>query len=446
VFAPLLAGLLLAAACNGDNKDDPPAATPSTAAEGTTTSTTEAPPEPMLGTIELATTEVVELDEPIALAARSSSRDLYIAERGGTVRIVKVTPPTSGTGPPRYQLQTTPLLDLTDEVLAGGERGLLGIAFSSDGRKLYVDYTAEPDGRTMVVEYSLGDRATVDLDSRRELLEVEQPFANHNGGNLVTGPDGYLYVGLGDGGDAGDPDGRAQDTSELLGSILRIDPEGAAKDGDPPYGIPAGNPFAGSAGAAPEIWLYGARNPWRFSFDSTTGDLWIGDVGQGSWEEIDWLPSAGGFDAGRGANLGWDRMEGSHRFEGENPEGAVLPIFEYSHDEGCSITGGYVYRGEAIEALRGVYLFADYCGTGIRGLQLDGATIVDERTWDLPLAPVISFGEDNDGELYVLLQSGPVLKVTTPRAVAEEAEDASSGSRSTSTSTTTSTSTSTDGN
>jgi glucose/arabinose dehydrogenase len=433
----VLAALLVVAACSGDNNDEPPATTPSTAAPGTTTSTTEVPAEPMLDTIELATTEVAELEEPIALAARSSSPDLYIAERGGTVRIVKVVPPTSGTGPPRYQLQTTPLLDLTDEVLAGGERGLLGIAFSTDGRKLYVDYTAEPDGRTMVVEYELGDRATVDLDSRRELLEVEQPFANHNGGNLVTGPDGYLYVGLGDGGDAGDPEGRAQDTSEPLGSILRIDPEGAGDDGEPPYGIPAGNPFAAAEGAAPEIWLYGVRNPWRFSFDSATGDLWIGDVGQGTWEEIDWLPSVGGFDAGKGANLGWDRLEGSHQFEGENPEGALLPIFEYSHDEGCSVTGGYVYRGDAIDALRGVYVFADYCAAGIRGLQVDGATVVDERTWDLPVEQVISFGADNDGELYVLLQSGPVLKLTTPTAAAAEAGSSRSGGSRTTTTTST---------
>lgn len=435
MLAALLAALLVVTACTGDSADDRPAATSSTAAEGTTTSSTEAPAEPMLGTIELATTEVAVLDEPIALAARSSSPDLYIAERGGTVRIVKVTPPTSGTGPPRYQLQTTPLLDLTDEVLAGGERGLLGIAFSSDGRKLYVDFTARPDGRTMVVEYELGDRATVDLDTRRELLEVEQPYANHNGGNLVTGPDGYLYVGLGDGGDAGDPEGRAQDISEPLGSILRIDPEGADDDGRPPYGIPAGNPFAGAEDAAPEIWLYGVRNPWRFSFDSATGDLWIGDVGQDKWEEIDWLPSVGGFDAGRGANLGWDRLEGSREFEGENPDGGVLPIFEYTRDEGCSVTGGYVYRGDAIEVLRGVYLFADYCAAGIRGLQVDGAAVVDERSWDLPVEQVISFGADNDGELYLLLQSGPVLKLTTPGASSQG--DGTSGSTSTSTRTST---------
>ena len=407
---------LLAAACSGDSTEGS-AGTPSTTAAPATTSTTAEPlATGTLDTIPLATTEVARLDEPIAMAARSSTPDLYIAERAGEVRLVKVTEPASGEGPPRYQLQNTPVLDISDEVITGGERGLLGLAFSSDGRKLYVDFTAQPDGRTVVLEYVLGDRTTVDRSSRRQLLEVEQPYENHNGGNLVVGPDGYLYVGLGDGGGAGDPKGRAQDTSDLLGKILRIDPDGAPADGSRGYGIPAGNPFADGADGAPEVWLFGARNPWRFSFDRATGDLWVGDVGQGDWEEIDVLPATAGFDAGRGANLGWDRMEGTHSFEGENPPGAVLPIFEYSHDEGCSVTGGYVYRGEAIKALQGTYLFADYCAPGLRGLQLDQGTIIDERTWDLELEGVYSFGEDNDGELFILLADGPVVKVTDPNA------------------------------
>jgi glucose/arabinose dehydrogenase len=415
-LAVLAVAALLAAACSGDSTEGS-AGTPSTTAAPATTSTTAEPlATGTLDTIPLATTEVARLDEPIAMAARSSTPDLYIAERAGEVRLVKVTEPASGEGPPRYQLQNTPVLDISDEVITGGERGLLGLAFSSDGRKLYVDFTAQPDGRTVVLEYVLGDRTTVDRSSRRQLLEVEQPYENHNGGNLVVGPDGYLYVGLGDGGGAGDPKGRAQDTSDLLGKILRIDPDGAPADGSRGYGIPAGNPFADGADGAPEVWLFGARNPWRFSFDRLTGDLWVGDVGQGDWEEIDVLPATGGFDAGRGANLGWDRMEGTHSFEGENPPGAVLPIFEYSHDEGCSVTGGYVYRGEAIKGLQGTYLFADYCAPGLRGLQLDQGTIIDERTWDLELEGVYSFGEDNDGELFILLADGPVVKVTDPSA------------------------------
>ena len=411
--AALLTGALVAGACTDGANDGATATTAAPApADSPSTITTAPLAEGTLDTVALGTTEVALLDQPIALAARPSTSNLYIAERAGTVRLVKVTKPTSGTGQPRYQLQNAPVLDISDDVLGGAERGLLGIAFSSDGRKLYVDYTAKPDGSTRVVEYELGDRNAVDVSSRRELLVVEQPAANHNGGNLVIGPDGYLYIGLGDGGGQGDPKGRAQDREDLLGSILRIDPEGSGEQGDTAYGIPAGNPYADGEEGAPEIWLYGVRNPWRFSFDADTGDLWIADVGQNEWEEINRLPATGGFDAGRAANLGWDRMEGAHSFEGDNPPGGVLPIFEYSHDEGCAVVGGYVYRGKDIEPLQGVYLFADNCEPGIRGLQLDGGTIIDERTW-LDAENIVSFGQDNDGELFVLLDSGPVLKLTS---------------------------------
>ncbi len=413
----LLTAALVVAACSSGSDDRAATTTaPTTDTPGRSTTTTEPLADGRLSTIKLDTIEVADLDTPIALAARSSTTDLYLAQQSGRVRLLKVTKPTSGSGSPRYTLQTTPVLDLTKDVLSGGERGLLGLAFSSDGRKLYVNYTAKPDGRTTVVEYELGDRATVDTKSRRVLLEVEQPAANHNGGHLAFGPDGYLYVGLGDGGGQGDPKGNGQNPKTLLGSILRIDPEGAPASKRREYGIPAGNPFADGKDGAPEVWLYGVRNPWRFSFDSETGDLWIGDVGQNAWEEIDRLPSTAGFDAGRGANLGWDRMEGAHEFEGDNPSGGVLPAFEYSHDDGCSVIGGYVYRGQAIEELRGVYLFGDYCEPGIRGLQLDGGTIVDERTWPIDATGVYSLGQDNDGELFVLLRSGPVLKITPPKA------------------------------
>lgn len=420
VLAAALAATVAAAACSSDDAGDAATTTtaPSTTDAGDPGSTSSTAPlaEGTLDDVELDIQEIAEVDTPTALAARPSSPDLYIAEQGGKVRIVKVTT-SEGSTTPRYQLQTTPVLDLSDEVIDEGERGLLGLAFSSDGRKLYVDLTAEPDGRTLVLEYELGDRTTVDRTSRRELLEVEQPAANHNGGNLALGPDGYLYVGLGDGGGAGDPDGNGQDPDALLGSILRIDPAGGTDD--EPYAIPAGNPFADGRDGAPEVWLKGVRNPWRFSFDSVTGDLWVADVGQGDWEEIDRLPANGGFDAGRGANLGWDRMEGTHEFEGENPPGAILPVYEYSHDEGCSIIGGYQYRGDAIAELQGSYLFADYCVAGLRAIQLDGGTVIDERAWDLPLAEVRSFGEDEDGELFVLLGSGPVLKLVP----ADEDED-----------------------
>jgi glucose/arabinose dehydrogenase len=413
VAAGLAVALSVAACSTGDDDD---AATTTTAATGAgdgTTSSTAPLAEGTLEDVELTTQEIAALDSPVAMTARPSTPDLYIAEKRGTVRLVKVTT-APGSTTPRYQLQNTPVLDLSDEVIDQGERGLLGLAFSSDGRELYVNFTSRPDGRTVVLEYVLGDRITVDERSRRQLLEVEQPAANHNGGHLVLGPDGYLYIGLGDGGGAGDPDGNGQDPSTLLGSILRIDPEEGTED--EPYAVPAGNPFADGEDGAPEVWLYGARNPWRFSFDKTTGDLWIGDVGQGEWEEVDRLPSVAGFDAGRGANLGWDRMEGSHEFEGDNPAGAILPVHEYSHEEGCSITGGYVYRGTSISELQGSYLFADYCAEGLRAIQLDGDAVIDERTWDLPAGGVQSFGQDGDGELFVLLESGPVLKLVPAEA------------------------------
>ena len=415
IFASVTAAGLLLVACSDDEPEAEPTTTTTTTAPSTSgSSTTEVPATPALDAIGLTTEEVGVLDEPIALAARPGSPDLYIAEKGGRVRLIKATT-DEGFGDEEdevtYQVQTTPLLDISDEVINEGERGLLGMTFSSDGRKLYLDFTREPDGATVVLEYELGDRPTIDEDSRRELLLVEQPFSNHNGGQLVTGPDGFLYVSLGDGGSGGDPQGTGQDPTDLLGSILRIDPE-ANVEGGPAYGIPPGNPFADGEEGHGEVWLYGVRNPWRFTFDAATGDLWVADVGQDAYEEINRLPSTAGFDAGKGDNLGWSEMEATHSFDGDNPPGAVLPIFEYGREAGCSVTGGYVYRGEEIPGLAGVYLYADYCSAGIRGLQMDGDAVIDDRTWDLPVEQVQSFGQGDDGELYVLLASGPVLKIT----------------------------------
>ena len=407
--------VLLGGACSDDGGSGPPTTS-------TTTSTTEAPgettttaPPPEGGTLDqvnLTVEQVAALERPTAMAARPSSTDLYVGEKSGRIRVIDVTEATSSRSA-RYQLLNTPILDLSDEVMdEGTEQGLLGLAFSTDGRKLFVNFTAAPDGTSVVLEYDMGDRSSVDASSRRELLRVEQPYANHNGGHLVMGADGYLYVGFGDGGSAGDPHGNGQDPTTLLGSILRIDPEGGV-EGGAPYAIPPGNPFADGEVAAPETWLFGVRNPWRFSFDRATGDLWVADVGQNEREEINRLPATGGFDAGRGANLGWNEMEGSAPYEGgENPEGAVLPIHEYTHDEGgCSVTGGYVYRGDAIGPLQGAYLFGDYCAPGLRAIQVHGDTVIDERSWDVPVEGLQAFGEDNDGELFLLLADGRVLKV-----------------------------------
>jgi glucose/arabinose dehydrogenase len=425
-----LAAVVLLASCTDDEPASDAAAstTETTVAESTTT--TEPLAVGSLDAIDLRLELVAELDEPIALAARPGSPDLYIAEKGGRVRLIEVeddddntgtTETTETTEPPdepddgkvdtsKYREQRTPLLDISDEVINEGERGLLGMTFSSDGRKLYLDYTRQPDGATVVVEYTLGDSKRIDKATRREILEVEQPLDTHNGGQLVIGPDGYLYIALGDGGD-GDPSANAQDTSTLLGSILRIDPEAGSEDG-PAYGIPPGNPFAEGEDGKPEIWLYGVRNPWRFTFDTLTGDLWVGDVGEDAYEEIDLLPAVGGFDAGRGDNLGWNEMEGTHPFDGgENPPGGVLPLFEYGRDQGCSVIGGYVYRGEEIPDLEGTYLYADFCGTGLRGLQIDRGTIIDEREWAVNAAEPHSLGQGDDGEVYLLLAGGQVWKV-----------------------------------
>jgi glucose/arabinose dehydrogenase len=330
------------------------------------------------------------LEEPVALAVRPDDAALYIAEKDGRVVAIR-----------DGKVDPTPVLDVSSEVSLGGEQGLLGLAFSPDGGSLYVNFT---DGDTRVVAYAMAeDRA--DPSSRREVLFVDQPYSNHNGGNLVFGPDGYLYIGLGDGGSGGDPHGNAQSLGTLLGKMLRIDPRPA--DGAP-YRVPADNPFVTTPGARPEIWAYGLRNPWRYSFDRATGDLWIGDVGQSAWEEVDRQPAS----STGGENYGWNVREGSHPYAaGGSPPGAVDPVFDYSHsDGGCVVTGGYVYRGAAIPDLVGTYVFADFCLGKIEGLRLDGDQVVHEQL-GVAAGPVSSFGEDAQGELYILSLAGGVYRL-----------------------------------
>ncbi len=388
-----------AAGCGGD--DDSEGLTATTTTRPTTTTSGDAPastaaPVPPLADVNVTLTEVTEADAPMALVARTGTDTLYVAEREGRVR-----PLTGGS-------LEEPILDISDEVVTSVEQGLLDIEFSADGATLYLHYSVAPDGDTRVISYPVSGDA-VDTDGRRELLAVEQPFDNHNGGDIEIGPDGYLYVALGDGGGGGDPEGNGQDTQALLGKILRIDP--AATTGDD-YGIPADNPFADGAAGAPEVWVYGARNPWRIDFDDATGDLWVADVGQNAFEEIDLLPAADG--AGRGANLGWNEMEGAHPFEGgSNPDGAVLPVFEYDRSEGgCSVTGGVVYRGSAIPGLVGAYLFTDYCDGRLRAIRAAGGQTVDERTFDdVSGNSLVSFGTDGAGEVYVLSLDGAVYRL-----------------------------------
>jgi glucose/arabinose dehydrogenase len=297
------------------------------------------------------------------------------------------------------------VLDVSGEIVAGGEQGLLGLAFSPDGRYLYVDFT-DKAGDTHVTEFTMRGRQA-DARSERLVLKVDQPFPNHNGGQLAFGPDRRLYIALGDGGSAGDPMGNGQSLDTLLGKILRIDPR---PGGGQPYRIPDGNPFAGRAGARPEIWDYGLRNPWRFSFDPATGDLWIGDVGQGAWEEIDHEPAGSG-----GHNYGWNRLEGSHRFEGGRPDGAVDPVIEYGHGNGggCTVIGGSVYRGRKIPGLRGAYLYGDYCAGWVRAARWSGGRVTDQRDLGLNVPSLSSFGVGPDGELYALSLSGPVYRLAS---------------------------------
>jgi glucose/arabinose dehydrogenase len=300
------------------------------------------------------------------------------------------------------------MLDIGHLVSRGGEQGLLGIAvhpsFPTDPR-VFLNYTDEA-GDTIVASISLDafDPNRLDAGSRRRILFVDQPYPNHNGGGVLFGPDGYLYVSLGDGGSGGDPMGNGQRLDTLLGKILRIDVD---TDPDEPYVVPPDNPFA-SGGGLPEIWHWGLRNPWRLSFDRTTGDLWIGDVGQGLWEEVDVARQGTG-----GLNFGWKVTEGAHCYDAERcaTEGLTLPAAEYGRDLGCTVIGGYVYRGTRHAFLVGAYLFADYC-TG-RIFAIDAATdaLAAPVTIGSGSGQIAAFGEDADGELYVIDLGGEISRV-----------------------------------
>lgn len=325
----------------------------------------------------------VDIQRPAGDAAR-----LFVVEQGGVVRILR-----------DGALSATPFLDLRALVLSGNERGLLGLAFhpqyATNGR-LYVNYTRAPDGATVIASFrvSAGNPDVADLSSRVELLTVAQPFSNHNGGALRFGPDGYLYVGLGDGGSGNDPGNRAQDPQDLLGKMLRLD-----VDRGTPYAIPPGNVYA-NGGGRPEIFASGLRNPWRFSFDRVTGDLYIGDVGQDVQEEIDFLPHP----LRDGVNFGWRVLEGTRctGLGGGAPCGAAAytgPILTYDHGQGCSVTGGVVYRGRAVPVLYGRYLYADYCTGRIwaAARDRDGAWVTEEIA--ATGHQITTFGEDAAGEV-----------------------------------------------
>ncbi len=335
------------------------------------------------------------LASPVDLAWRTGDDALYVVLQGGSV-----VPVRDGVAGPS-------VLDIGGSIVSGGEQGLLGLAFHPTKPLAYIDYT-NMDGNTVIAEYAVADNGTFDPASARTLLTIDQPFPNHNGGNVEFGPDGYLYIGMGDGGAANDPDRRGLNASEWLGKMLRIDP---TPDGDQPYTIPADNPFVGVTGARPEIWSVGVRNPWRFTFDQATGDLWIGDVGQGEWEEIDLARAVDG--GGRGLNFGWSAFEGTHRFnDDQSTDDVTMPLYEYQHgDAGCSVSGGAVYRGTTVPSLAGWYLFGDYCSGHVTALQAtDGALTGQVELGTVSGVSAICAGPD--GELYVLsLNDGAIYRV-----------------------------------
>jgi len=343
------------------------------------------------------------LDQPVALTHAGDTR-LFITEQTGTIRIYDA-----------LGLRATPFLDIRSIVLSGGERGLLSVAFHPryrDNGFFFIYYTNR-NGDNNVARYKVtSDPDRADAASGTVLLTIPHPtFANHNGGQLQFGADGYLYIGTGDGGSAGDPNNNAQNLNQLLGKILRID-----VDRGSPYAIPPSNPFAQRSGARGEIWAYGVRNPWRFSFDRITGDLWIADVGQDAFEEVDFQPAT----SIGGENYGWRKMEGQHCY---NPSsncvdaGVTFPLLEYSHAGGaCSISGGYRYRGTQIPSLNGAYLYGDYCSGTIWKAGQIGTSWISNTLFATTLR-ISAFGEDLSGELYVMdVAKGIVYKIA-PRGV-----------------------------
>jgi glucose/arabinose dehydrogenase len=342
---------------------------------------------------------------PLGIDAPDDGSDrLFVIAQDGRIWVVDAT----------GNVLSTPMIDLGSRLKSGGEQGLLGLAihpgFPTDPR-VFVNYTNK-DGDSVIASLAVdpNDPNRLAPDSHREILFLDQPFANHNGGDLLFGPDGYLYAFFGDGGSGGDPQGNGQNRDALLGKVLRLDVDHPG--GDLAYSIPADNPFVGRDGRD-EIWLMGMRNPWRASFDRATGDLWIGDVGQGAWEEVDVARAGVG-----GLNFGWNVTEGNHCYQPAdncNTDGLTAPVTDYGHDLGCTVVGGYVYRGAKYPAMSGAYLFADYCSGRI--FAIDPAVDGYRKPVEVGNAGgnLSSFGQDAAGELYITHLDGDVSKVAPTR-------------------------------
>jgi len=337
------------------------------------------------------------LSSPVHVTAPSGDPRVFIVEQTGRIRILE-----NGT------LRAEPFLDIRNKLTAGGERGLFSVAFHPDyatNGYFYVNYTDQA-GDTRVERYRVSaDRYRADAASARLILSVDQPYSNHNGGHILFGPDRMLYIAMGDGGSSGDPQRHGQNRSTLLGDLLRID-----VDRGDPYSIPSTNPFVNMSSARGEIWAWGLRNPWRIAFDAETGLLYIADVGQRETEEINVVSATQ-----RGLNFGWNIMEGGDCYDASSCDrsGLVLPVVEYNHPEGCSITGGLVYRGSRLPGLAGHYFYADYCGGWIRSFRYSNGRAEDRHEW-FPagtLSSITSFGSDASGDMYVLSGAGTVYRL-----------------------------------
>jgi len=354
------------------------------------------PPPPGQPSLHLLGT----FSSPVYLtAAPGDTQRLFVVEQDGRVMVLH-----------HDSIQTRPFLDLSGQITAGGERGLLSIAFdpqyATTGRAFV--YFTDPGGDIRIVRYTVSsDPDSLEEATADTILKVAHPGqSNHNGGQLQFGPDGKLWTGLGDGGGGGDPGNNAQNKHALLGKLLRLDVSGASG-----YTIPADNPFATDTSGAPEVWAYGLRNPWRFSFDRQNGDLYIGDVGENLWEEVDLAPAS--VQRGPGANYGWNIMEGNHCYPSDPcTVVGILPIAEYIHAfNACAITGGYVYRGSAIPAIQGYYFYSDYCNAYFNGLKWPNLTPLDFTSLISPGSGITSFGQDAKGELYIMRLGGEVYRI-----------------------------------
>jgi glucose/arabinose dehydrogenase len=362
-------------------------------ARATATVSYTVPPDQVSITLERV---VNGFDNPLYVTAPPGDSRLFVVEQTGRVRIIA-----------NGAVLQTPFLDLRSRISSGGERGLLSIAFHpsyATNGFFFVNFT-DSNGDTRVERFHVSANANVaDAASSTLIIGVAQPYANHNGGLVMFGVDGMLYIGMGDGGSGGDPLGHGQNRNSLLGKMLRIDVSGTL-----PYTIPPSNPFVGQAGMRGEIWALGLRNPWRFSFDRQAGQLYIGDVGQGVYEEVNVVAATQA-----GLNYGWNTMEGTHCYNAGtcNRTGLTLPLVEYSHSDGCSVTGGYVYRGSRLPELVGRYFYSDYCSGWLRSVRIVGGVATSPRDWGITsVGNITSFGEDAGGELYVTSANGSVYRI-----------------------------------